>query len=256
MKNYDTCTTKDFLHLKKDVENFLPSLESNLEDRYVGTWHRTFENGTSLPNSARVIWLQTHKFFADIRIPEGSRELQMAFSGHTVIKDDRCEWHQWCGLSSPVSDTARLEFSSDTLKIKEFCDDGATEVWEKEDTKVKRIMSLQLIDEQDIEMLTVKYDHSNTKKGFFLVVGNDFMRTLEDTQEGDYESCFGKILESNKWLVSDSTKETIEGDVLYETAVMSRFGDIILERVDSNTVRRWLIHEINGDIPIIINCTK
>ncbi|NQY92738.1 MAG: hypothetical protein HRT43_01115, partial [Campylobacteraceae bacterium] len=189
------CTTKELLHLKHAVEEFSPPTGTKLEDRYVGTWHRTFEEATSLPVSARVIWLQTHKFFADIRIPADSRDSQMSFAGHTVIENDRCEWHQWCGLGAPVTDTARLEWL-DSLQIKEFCDDGATEIWEKEDKKVERIMSLQLIDEQSIETLTAKYDHSKSRKGFFLVLGDDFMRVLGDGKKGDHESYYGKISSS------------------------------------------------------------
>jgi len=245
-----TCITKELSHLKHAVEKVSPDAGSSLDDRYVGAWHRTFEEGTSLQNSARVIWLQTHKFFADIRIPSGSREKQMSFSGHTVIEADRCEWHQWCGLSSPSTDTARLEWL-DALQIKEYCDDGATEIWEKEDKKVERIMSLQFIDEQDIKNVTAKYDESKFGKGFFLVVGDDFMRVLGDYEKGDHESYYGKISSCGDWLVSDSTKAADEGHVLYDRPVMYRFGDIILEKVDSSVVRRWLVHEMNGEIPII-----
>jgi len=245
-----SCTTKDLLHLKHDVGEFSPPTGANIEDRYVGAWHRTFEEGTSLPNSARVIWLQTHKFFADIRIPSGSREKQMSFTGHTVIKGNRCEWNQWCGLSSPDTDTARLEWL-DAFKVKEFCDDGATEIWEKEDKKVERIISLQFIDEQDIKNVTAKYDESKSGKGFFLMVGDDFMRVLGDYEKGDHESYYGKISSSGDWVVSDSTKVDAEGKSLYHSPVMSRFGDIILEKVNSTRVRRWLVHEMKGEIPII-----
>jgi len=246
-----TCTTKELSHLKHAVEEVSPDTDSSLEDRYVGAWHRTFEEGTSLPNSARVIWLQTHKFFADIRIPSGSREKQMSFSGHTVIQGDRCEWHQWCGLSSPDTDSARLEWLDET-RIKEFCDDGATELWEKEDKKVERIMSLQLIDEQIIETLTSKYDESKSGKGFFLVVGDDFTRVLGDYEKGDHESYHGKISSSGDWHVSDSTQAASEGQSLYDAPAMQRFGDIILEKVDDTRVRRWLVHELVGEIPTIL----
>jgi len=246
-----TCTTKDLLHLKYDVEEFSPSTGSLLESSYVGTWHRIYEQGTSLPDSARVIWLQTHKFFADIRIPVGSRDKQMSFAGHTVIEGDRCEWNQWCGLGDPVTDTARLDWLTD-LQIKEYCDDGATEIWEKEDKKIGRIMSLQFIDEQSIETITAKYDSSKSGKGFFLVVGDDFMRVLGDGKEDNHESFYGKISASGDWLVSDSTQAGSEGHTLYSHAVMTRFGDIILEKVDSTTIRRWLVHEMNGEIPIIL----
>jgi len=249
--NFD-CTTKDLLHLKKAIEEFSPSTGSDLDDFYVGTWHRTFESGTSHPVSANVIWLQTHKFFADIRIPAASREKQMSFAGHTVIKGDRCEWHQWCGLLPPASDTARLECLYDTLEIKEYCDDGATEIWEKEERKIERIMSLQFIDEQDINKVTSMYDSSKQEKGFLLVVGDDFMRVLGDSQEGNFESYYGKITTSGDWFVSYSTVRASEGNALYSTPVMYRFGDIIIEKVDTNTVRRWLIHELNGEIPIIL----
>ncbi len=243
------CTTKDLVHLKHAVEEFSPDIGIKLEDRYVGTWHRTFEQGTSLPVSAKVTWLQTHKFFADIRIPAGSRDKQMSFAGHTVIKGDRCEWHQWCGLGEPITDTARLEWLN-ALQIKEFCDDGATEIWEKEDKKIERIMSLQLIDEQTLETVTAKYDESKYRKGFFLVVGDDFMRVLGDGKEGDHDSYYGKISSSGCFLVSDSTKVDAEGYALYSHPVMCRFGDIILEKVDATTVRRWLVHEMSSEIPI------
>jgi|GEM_PF-4862989 len=249
--NFDFfCTTKDLLHLKKAISKFFPHTGSDLDDFYVGTWHRIFENGTSHPVSANVIWLQTHKFFADIRIPAGSREKQMSFAGHTVIKGDRCEWHQWCGLLPSVSDTARLQCSHDTLQIKEYCDDGATEVWEKEDKKVERIMSLQFIDEQDIANVTSVYDCSKQGKGFFLVVGDNFMRVLGDSEEGDFESYYGNITALGDWLVSYSTVAASEGYALYHSPVMRQFGDIIIEKVDTNTVRRWLIHELKGEVPL------
>jgi len=246
-----SCTTDELLHLKESVDKVFPPTDPLLEDRYVGTWHRTFEEGTSLPNSARVIWLQTHKFFADIRIPVGSREKQMSFAGHTVIQAERCEWHQWCGLSTPATDTARLEWLDDT-QIKEYCDDGAIEIWEKEDKKVERIMSLQFIDEQTIETVAAKYDGSKLQKGFFLVVGDDFMRVLGDFEKSNHESYYGKITSSGDCLVSDSTQVDAESKALYHTAVMQRFGDIVLERVDATRVRRWLVHEITGEIPIIL----
>ena len=243
-----TCTTKDLLHLKSSVSSHRPDLGIMLDDSYVGVWHRTWEEGTSLPASTKVIWFQTHKFFADIRIPISSRELQQSFAGHTTIKENRCEWNQWCSLGSLLDDTATLELSSDSYEIKEYCDDGGKEVWKKENKNIERIMSLELIDIQSYDNVCAKYDETTTLKGFLLVLENEFMRVLSNEEEGTYESCYGNISKDGSFLISDSTNAAKEGEVLFTNKELHGFGNIILEKIDDSNVRRWLVHEMKGDL--------
>lgn len=244
------CRTKDLLHLKSSIQSSRPSLGFMLDDSYVGVWHRTFEKGTSLPSSTKVIWFQTHKFFADIRIPNTSRDKQQSFAGHTTIEGNRCQWHQWCSISILLDDTASLELSSDSCEIKEYCDDGGEEIWKKENKKIENIMSLELIDTQSYDNICAKYDDITTQKGFLLVIENEFMRVLSNENENTYESCYGSISKDGSFLISDSTNVSIEGEVFYPNKQMQRFGDIVIERIDDSNVRRWLVHEMKGDFMI------
>ena len=248
--NNFACTRKDLLHLESSVQLKQPSLGLMLDDFYVGVWHRTWEKGTSLPSSTKVIWFQTHKFFADIRIPATSRELQQSFAGHTTIEGNRCQWHQWCSLSSLLDDTASLELSKDSCEIKEYCDDGGEEVWKKENKKIEKIMSLELIDTQSNDNICAKYEETTTQKGFLLVLENEFIRVFSDKKEGTYESCYGNISKDGSFIVSDSTTASIEGEILHSNKEMHRFGDIIIEEIDDFNVRRWFVHEMKGDLTI------
>ena len=76
------------------------------------------------------------------------------------------------------------------------------------------------------------------------------MRVLSNKKEITYESCYGSISKDGSFSVLDSTNASLEGEVICTKKELHRFGDIILEQIDSSTVRRWLIHEIKGDVGI------
>ena len=226
-----------------------------------------------IPNTCRVLSADS--------VVSNQLALQNSFAGYLLMKEARCSWIHRCRWRPPSdsSDSARLEFSKDGRSLYEYCDDGMVEVWDKRYSNLETLLSLSLLDEVSQDQVTSSFSPDRARVGYLLVMGDYFMRILgrppaseipssatgssladylEDKSLDEaeailssYEASYGEILEDG-FRVDHSTNPHIEGEHLYPVLAMRKFGNLLLERVGKNRVRRWMIREMKGSFPALI----
>jgi hypothetical protein len=142
------------------------SLSDDIPDWLTGVWcRRSIETADGVKDTTtQVFWLQTHRCFADLRIPvdrpslgataslhdltpEGAIALaqQAGFAGVTTLTGDTCQWHRYIDYQ-PVSgdrDIGTLHWEGDRL-IELGVDAEYREEWQRLDNSGDQVTALVL----------------------------------------------------------------------------------------------------------------
>ena len=134
-------------------KNLFPSVSLNVPQSYLGTWRRTLlEQGDTQDTTTVVLWVQTEKYHADIRIPLSrpafgvvnqlkeysydqliSLASQQGFTGITQVKNNIAEWlrdHDY-QPSNSQRDIAEMHFENDDVLIEKGVEADYFERWER-----------------------------------------------------------------------------------------------------------------------------
>jgi hypothetical protein len=120
---------------------------------YVGLWKRTLlETRSTRDSTARVFWLQTHSWHADIRVPVDRPALpghtsldqlsddqllalagQQGFAGITEVDGDLCRWHRKLDYQPPsgFDDIGQMRFETPDRALEAGVEQEYFEVWER-----------------------------------------------------------------------------------------------------------------------------
>ena len=122
---------------------------------YRGVWRRTLLEGCGIPTdtSSTVLWLQTARWHADLRLPGGRPDFagarepagyslaqrlwlssQQGFSGATEVLEDRCQWHHELDFQPTTMgrDIGTMIFHADGTIIEEYgVDTDYHETWHR-----------------------------------------------------------------------------------------------------------------------------
>ena len=123
-------------------DNFVP-----VPAGYRGLWRRTLLEGNGLltDTSSTVLWLQTTRWHADLRLPTNRPDFagihgvaacdttqriwlasQQGFSGVTEVLGDRCQWHHDCDFQPTTAsrDIGTMTFHADGIGLDEYSIDA------------------------------------------------------------------------------------------------------------------------------------
>lgn len=122
---------------------------------YRGVWRRTLLEGDGLltDTSSTVLWLQTTRWHADLRLPSGRPDFasahepagcslaqriwlasQQGFFGVTEVLDDRCQWHHDLDFQPTTAnrDIGTMIFHTDGIGLDEYgIDVDYHETWQR-----------------------------------------------------------------------------------------------------------------------------
>lgn len=122
---------------------------------YRGVWRRTLLEGDGLHTDTRstVLWLQTTRWHADLRLPAGRPDFagvhdvtgcssaqriwlarQHGFSGVTEVHGDRCHWHHDLDFkpTTSIRDIGTMIFHADGTTVEEYgVDTDYHETWQR-----------------------------------------------------------------------------------------------------------------------------
>jgi len=122
---------------------------------YRGVWRRTLLEGDGIltDTNSTVLWLQTARWHADLRLPggrpdfAGARETvgcslaqrlwlssQQGFSGVTEVLEDRCQWHRDLDFQPATAnrDIGTMIFHADGIGLDEYgIDADYHETWQR-----------------------------------------------------------------------------------------------------------------------------
>ncbi|MGA9163003.1 MAG: hypothetical protein WBZ31_00985 [Thiobacillus sp.] len=121
-------------------------------DAYLGVWNRTLlETASGRDERSRVLWLQTPRWHADLRIPAGRPDFsgvdslaeyddtqlawlatQQGFFGVTQVDGEHCTWHHQLDLqpASGSRDIGRMVFDGERV-TETGVDADYLEIWER-----------------------------------------------------------------------------------------------------------------------------
>ena len=124
-------------------------------EAYRGVWRRTLLEGDGLVTDTRstVLWLQTTRWHADLRLPGGRPDFfgahgladcslaqrswlasQQGFFGVTEVLDDRCQWHHDLDFQPTTAnrDIGTMIFHADGIGLDEYgIDTDYHETWHR-----------------------------------------------------------------------------------------------------------------------------
>jgi hypothetical protein len=121
--------------------------------RYLGVWKRTLlEQGGEQDTSSFVLWMQTEREHADIRIPAARPDFsncadledcsaeqlhwlatQQGFAGTTEVNSSICQWHRELDFQPVTSarDIGEMAFDGEDTLLETGVDSPYFEVWKK-----------------------------------------------------------------------------------------------------------------------------
>jgi hypothetical protein len=157
---------------------------------YIGLWKRRclIDAEGNVDRDTSVYWLQTHRMYADLRVPPGRPDFggitalaecsdaqlawlgrQQGFAGCLYVDATVCRWEREIDLQppAPVPDVGRMMFDGDTL-IERGVHARYEEEWERL-TDGRIATALFLLHE------STRWAVSVPRKGFLLVVDDYFM---------------------------------------------------------------------------------
>lgn len=216
--------------------------------RYLGVWKRTLlEQKGEQDTSSLVLWMQTEREHADIRIPASRPDFtdcnnleecsaeqlrwlatQQGFAGVTEVNNSICQWHRQLDFQPKTNarDIGKMAFDDQDTLLETGIDAPYFEVWKKIEYSHLNVKTYQVIGEDR---------HGRETPSRLLIAGNHFafvrprnvilpsassmlavidkhyqsMHTLLDWL--DFEISFGEIVDQITGLIQYSTLPFKEG---------------------------------------------
>jgi len=254
-----------------------PSADTEaVPDRYLGVWQRrVLEQEACLDTRSQVLWLQTARWHADLRIPPDRPDFsgiggledcdddrlawlatQQGFCGITEVSGARCQWHRRVDFQpdSGRRDLGQMAFNGDRL-IEVGGEADYLEVWQRLPDGKGGSVVLGLADASD---------RPPARRTWLLIAGQWFayvraragvlpaaaslseLIALRRPSHGqlldwlDFEISFGRRDGAEPWRIEHSTLPFREGDSLFQAGPPQRLGPGIA--VDGDQAR-WEILE-------------
>lgn len=256
-------------------------MPAGVPDAYLGLWRRSLlQSPQSRDTDARVWWLQTRHWHADLRMPprrpdfSGVASLaecdnaqlawlatQQGFCGLTQVEGDRCTWHRLADFqpANGHRDHGHMTFEGERL-IETGVDSDYLEIWHRLPEGGGASAALQLVTEGGA---------LPERPTWLLLAGDCFMyvrgrrRPLPDAANLasliaasrpsraqllewlDAEISFGHRSGAAPWRIAHSTLPFREGEAVTRPGALARHGHALV--VDSDNARRWMILDWSGD---------
>jgi hypothetical protein len=244
-------------------------------DAYLGVWNRTLlETPNRRDECSLVMWLQTPRWHADLRIPaerpdfSGVNHLtdcddeqlawlarQQGFCGFTKVEGERCTWHRQLDFqpANGSRDIGRMVFDGERV-IETGVESDYLEIWERLPHSRGGTAALELV---------VERSELPSRPAWLFVAGDCFMfvrgraHSLPNAidlsslivqvrpsraQLLDWlnvEISFGHRSGATPWRIEHSTLPFREGQVITHPGAIQRRGHQIA--VEGNNERRWMI---------------
>lgn len=244
-------------------------------DAYVGVWRRSLLQTPDMQDaSSCVLWLQTPRWHADLRIPAdrpnfsgisslaecGRDQLewlatQQGFCGLTQVDGERCTWHRQQDFQPPSGsrDIGRMAFDGDSI-TETGVEADYLEVWKRLPRSRGGTAALELVTERN-EMpsrptwLLVAGDYFIYVRGRKrpLPAAADLASLTAAMQPSrkqllewlDVEISFGHRYGPTPWRIEHSTLPFREGQTLTRPCAIRRQGHRLA--VENDHKRRWMI---------------
>lgn len=242
---------------------------------YLGVWRRSLlETPTTQDTTSRVLWLQTPRWHADLRIPEGRPDFsgvnrlagcddaqlawlatQQGFCGLTQVDGERCTWHRQMDFqpANGSRDAGRMAFDGERV-VETGIEADYLEIWERLPESRGGTAALQLAAENGERPL---------RPAWLLIAGDCFMfvrgraltlpraadlssliaRTRPERTQLlawlDVEISFGRRNGPAPWRIEHSTLPFREGQTVTSPGALQRRGHQLV--VEGEAGRRWMI---------------
>lgn len=244
-------------------------------DAYLGVWRRSLLEAPGVHDtSSLVLWLQTPRWHADLRIPAGRPDFtgvatladcdatqlawlatQQGFCGLTQVDGERCTWHRQVDVQ-PINgcrDTGRMVFDGERM-VETGLEADYREIWEPLPESRRGSAALQLV---------VENGALPARPTWLLIAGDCFMfvrgramrlpraadlpSLIAATRPGreqllawlDIEVSFGRRNGPGAWHVEHSTLPFREGCAVLQPGTLQRRGHQLV--VEGKGERRWMI---------------
>lgn len=253
-------------------------------EAYLGVWRRTLlETSDARDASSRVLWLQTPRWHADLRIPAGRPDFsgiarlaecddallawlatQQGFCGLTQVDGERCTWHRLADFQPPTGrrDVGRMTFDGERL-TETGVETDYLEIWERLPESRGGTAALELVAEAGA---------APGRPTWLLVAGDCFVfvrgRTSHLPRAADLPSLIARMRpEREQWLawldveisfghrsgrapwrIEHSTLPFREGQVATHPGGLHRHGHQLV--IEGNNDRRWMILDWRLDGPL------
>lgn len=242
---------------------------------YLGVWQRSLlETPVARDTTSRVLWLQTPRWHADLRIPAGRPDFsgvsclaecddaqlawlatQQGFCGVTQVDGERCTWHRQMDIqpASGSRDTGRMHFDGERV-AETGIEADYLEIWERLPQSRGSAAALELVAESS---------RPPDRPTWLLVAGDCFMfvrgRSTRLPRAADLSSLiaharpdrkqllawldieisFGHRNGPTPWNIEHSTLPFREGQCITCPGALRRHGHQLV--VEGNGTRRWMI---------------
>jgi hypothetical protein len=238
---------------------------------YLGVWRRTLlETPATLDTTSCVLWLQTPRWHADLRIPAGRPDFsgiarlaecsdaqlawlatQQGFCGVTQVDGERCTWHRQTDFqpANGSRDVGRMAFDGERVS-ESGVEADYREIW------------VRLPESRgDSAALELAAEAGDVPPTWLLIAGDCFMfvrgratslpraadlstliaRTARSQWLAwlDFEISFGHCSGATPWRIEHSTLPFREGHRLTRPGAIQRRGHQLA--IEAGTERRWRI---------------
>jgi hypothetical protein len=251
---------------------------------YLGVWRRSLlETPATRDTTSRVLWLQTPRWHADLRLPAGRPDFsgitrlaecddaqlawlatQQGFCGLTQVDGARCTWHRQSDFQPPNGnrDAGRMVFDGERL-TETGLDADYREIWHRLPESRGGSAALELAEASGERPACPTW---------LLVAGDCFIyvrgrarslpraaslaelvaRARPDRAQLlawlDVEISFGHRGGPTPWRIKHSTLPFREGQVITHPGELQRHGHRLV--IEGNYDRRWLILDWSLDAPL------
>jgi hypothetical protein len=260
------------------------ALQAPVPPHYRGVWRRTLlQTPDAIDTSTTVFWLQTSRWHADIRLPEGRPDFagirsiaecgplhidwlarQQGFAGITAVSADAagtetCQWHRLVDFQPPPAapDAGTMRFDGDALTETGIHADYL-ETWQRLTDSTRGHATLQLLDAQGqpaspMRLLLVAGNHVMHVRGraaawpASVAPGTPLADVVAAGQVDllDFEISFGQR-SPDGWTVARSTLPWLENTSI--AMLIKRLGNDRLVVDYGGDVRCWKMLEWNAPV--------
>lgn len=222
----------------------------SVPDGYLGVWQRTLlRTAQREDTTSQVYWLQTPRWHADIRIPEGrpacagrtaldglTRDellglaTQQGFAGVTEVQGDLCRWHRRADYQPPsdFNDVGRMVFETPDRCLEYGVEQDYFEIWERLPQSRGEALALELPGPNPIWLLRSGSCVMRVRARTGALPRSQNLATLaasasDETLRGwlDFELSFARIEPDRRCIVERSTLPWLEGGRLEQSEVLS-----------------------------------
>jgi hypothetical protein len=220
----------------------------SVPSQYLGVWKRTLlEQHGSQDTSSLVLWMQTERIHADIRIPASRIDFsnckslldcsaeqlrclasQQGFTGTTEVNGSVCQWHREFDYQPTIGsrDIGEMAFDGEGALLETGVDDQYFEIWKKLDRSHLKVSSKAILGEDRHGVSTPsrlliagKYFAFVRPRNIVLPLANSLQEMLDKHYQSmhalldwlDFEISFGEIFDQTVGVIQHSTLPFREG---------------------------------------------